>query len=34
MQLDVAVESVLTASGAMHALLRELIGALGRDGRP
>lgn len=27
MQLDVAVESVLTASGAMHALLRKLIGA-------
>ena len=27
MQLDIAVESVLTANGAMHALLRRLIGA-------
>ena len=27
MQLDIAVESVLTASGAMHALMRRLIGA-------
>jgi acyl transferase domain-containing protein/phosphopantetheinyl transferase (holo-ACP synthase) len=27
MQLDIAVESVLTASGAMHTLLRRLIGA-------
>ena len=34
MQLDIAVESVLTASGAVHALLRRLHRNAGRDGRP
>ena len=34
MQLDIAVESVMTANGAMHALLSRLLGRIRRDGRP